>query len=163
VKIYVASSWRNPHQPPVVALLREHGHEVYDFRNPGPDRHGFGWKELDPDWESWTADQYRRALTHPVAAAGFFSDFEGMRWADACVLVHPCGRSAHLELGWSVGAGKLTAVYFPDEVAGAGKVEPELMARLASAILVGSSELLEWLASWEPAAGPESTGRRRRS
>lgn len=33
-KIYVASSWRNQHQPQVVSFLREQGHEVYDFRHP---------------------------------------------------------------------------------------------------------------------------------
>ena len=32
--IYVASSWRNEHQPAVVAALRESGHEVYDMTTP---------------------------------------------------------------------------------------------------------------------------------
>ena len=32
-KIYVASSWRNQYFPDVVKILREYGHEVYDFRN----------------------------------------------------------------------------------------------------------------------------------
>lgn len=35
-KIYVASSWRNSIQAEIVAALRAEGHEVYDFRNPGP-------------------------------------------------------------------------------------------------------------------------------
>jgi hypothetical protein len=33
-KIYLASSWRNERQPELVRILREAGHEVYDFRNP---------------------------------------------------------------------------------------------------------------------------------
>lgn len=33
-KIYVASSWRNPFQQEVVNILRDLGHEVYDFKNP---------------------------------------------------------------------------------------------------------------------------------
>ena len=33
-KVYVASSWRNPIQPAIVALLRGHALDVYDFRNP---------------------------------------------------------------------------------------------------------------------------------
>ena len=37
-KIYVASSWRNPYQPEVVAALKKAGHEVYDFRNPKDNR-----------------------------------------------------------------------------------------------------------------------------
>ena len=148
MKIYVASSWRNQHQPDVVALLRGAGHEVYDFRNPGPERHGFGWPEVDPAWKNWNAEDYRNGLDHPIARAGFLADFEAMRWADACVLVHPCGRSAHLELGWSIGAGKLTVVYFPLEAAKPGAVEPELMAMLAGGILIGPAELLGWLSLW---------------
>jgi hypothetical protein len=31
--IYVASSWRNPAQPLVIARLWAEGHEVFDFRN----------------------------------------------------------------------------------------------------------------------------------
>ena len=33
-KIYVASSWRNVFQQDVVDILRDLGHEVYDFKNP---------------------------------------------------------------------------------------------------------------------------------
>ena len=33
-KTYVASSWRNPFQQEVVNILRDLGHEVYDFKNP---------------------------------------------------------------------------------------------------------------------------------
>lgn len=33
-KIYVASSWRNVFQQDVVDILRNLGHEVYDFKNP---------------------------------------------------------------------------------------------------------------------------------
>ena len=33
-KIYLASSWRNERQPQAVQILRDAGHEVYDFRNP---------------------------------------------------------------------------------------------------------------------------------
>jgi len=51
MSIYVASSWRNTHQPSVVAALREAGHDVYDFRNPRPGDHGFHWSMIDPDWK----------------------------------------------------------------------------------------------------------------
>lgn len=56
MKIYVASSWRNKIQPLVVLALREAGHEVYDFRNPAPGNTGFQWSEIDPAWQSWTAE-----------------------------------------------------------------------------------------------------------
>jgi hypothetical protein len=87
VKLYVASSWRNARQPAVVEALRGAGHEVYDFRNPAPDDHGFSWREIDGGWQSWTPTQFRLALEHEAAHRGFELDYGGMRWADAFVLV----------------------------------------------------------------------------
>lgn len=63
-RIYVASSWRCTEQPAVVQALRDQGHEVYDFRNP-PGKSGFGWSEIDPDWQSWSVNAYREQLDHP--------------------------------------------------------------------------------------------------
>lgn len=76
-KIYVASSWRNEYQQEVVKVLRELGHEVYDFKNP-EGRTGFQWSAIDKDWQNWTTEQYRDALRHPVAESGFNSDFNAM-------------------------------------------------------------------------------------
>ena len=136
-RIYLASSWRNAEQPAIVQVLRDHGHEVYDFRNPpGGLPNGFRWSELDPNWKSWNAATYRRKLALPLAQRGFNSDFDGMKWADTGVLLLPCGRSAHLELGWMAGAGKRTIILTRD-----GE-EPELMALLASEICISVEELL---------------------
>lgn len=140
MKIYLASSWRNPDQPGAVTALREAGHEVYDFRHPpGGIENGFRWSELDPQWQSWSAASYREALKQPLARRGFHSDFDGMRWAEVGVLLLPCGRSAHLELGWMAGAGKATIIWTRD-----GE-EPELMALLADTICVSLEEVLEKL------------------
>lgn len=123
MKIYVASSWRNEHQPSVVETLRRHGHDVYDFRNPEPGNIGFHWSTIDPNWRQWSPEQFNAALSHPVAKRGFGLDFDAMRWADACVLVLPCGRSAHLEAGWFVGARKPLIILLADG-------EPELMYKM---------------------------------
>ncbi|CAN5478452.1 hypothetical protein BH10PSE7_BH10PSE7_15250 [soil metagenome] len=138
MRIYVASSWRNKYQPEIVHLLRGCGHAVYDFRNPFFGlKDGFRWSELDGGWESWTPAEYRKQLTtHPIAALGFNNDFRAMQWADACVLVMPCGRSAHLELGWCAGAGKKTIVHIPEPC------EPELMNLLANDITLNEGELI---------------------
>ena len=133
-RIYVASSWRKPHQPSIVDFLRYDGHEVYDFRNP-PHNTGFAWGQIGLSTPC-TAEDYRNALlTHPRAAQGFNSDFAAMRWAGTCVLVLPCGRSAHLELGWMAGAGKRTLILTQD-----GE-EPELMALLADTICISVEEM----------------------
>ena len=74
------------------------------------------------------ADAYREALSHPLAQEGFRADHAAMEWADTFVMVQPwfvmvqpCGRSAHLELGWACGQGKSCWVLLED-----GQ-EPELL------------------------------------
>ena len=139
-RIYLASSWRNKYQPGMVKLLREHGHIVYDFRNPACGPAGFSWAELDENWQNWTADEYRSMLfNHPRAAQGYMSDMRAMEWADVCVLLLPCGRSAHLEAGWFAGRGKTLLILTEN-----GQ-EPELMAMMANHIPISPTELLETL------------------
>lgn len=147
-RIYVASSWRNPYQPDVVAQLREHGYQAYDFKNPtvgyhNPDGlpHGFQWSAIDPDWEAWDPAAYREALAHPIAERGFASDFNAMQWADTCVLVLPSGRSAHTEAGWMAGTGRRTYALM------LGENEPELMSKIFTGICLDVPELLRALAN----------------
>ena len=138
MKIYVASSWRNLVQPAIVQVLRAEGHEVYDFKDPEDNGgSGFQWSDIDPAWKQWSPEQFRESLQHSIALRGFNRDFDAMAWADAFVLVMPCGRSAHLEAGWAVGAKKPLAIYLSDG-------EPELMYGMASTLVVGAKELLEW-------------------
>ena len=139
MKIYVASSWRCAAQPGVVMALREAGHDVYDFRNPTADSQGFRWSEIDADWQSWSPARYRNALRHSVVKRGFGLDFGAMLWAEACVLVLPCGRSAHLEAGWFVGARKPLYVLILE------RCEPELMYKMATSICVSLEELIRVL------------------
>lgn len=136
-KIYVASSWRNLKQPAVVEDLRKAGHEVYDFHNPAPGDHGFSWRELDPDWMNWTIHQYVHNVHQPVADRGFKFDRDALNWCDTCVLVLPCGRSAHLEAGYAAGQGKRTIVMLDQD-----KFEPELMYRLGHGFVTNIHELL---------------------
>lgn len=143
MKIYVASSWRNLLQPGIVHALRRCGHEVYDFRHPAPGNDGFAWSSIDPDWQRWTTAQYRTALTHPVARAGYKADIEALRGCDACVLVLPAGRSASWEFGYAMGQGK------PGYVAMLEPGEPELM--FAEATIIGSmNELFDAFGEPQP-------------
>ena len=140
MKIYVASSWRNTYYPHVVLGLREAGHDVYDFRNPPSGDEGFKWCNVGEDWLEWTPAQYRDMLQHPLSQRQFVNDIEAMRSCDACVLVLPCGRSAHTEAGWFAGCGKPVLAYIPE------KIEPELMYKLFAGIAVTMDELTEMLA-----------------
>jgi hypothetical protein len=134
--IYVASSWRNQHYPQVVKVLKDMGHEVYDFRNPSPNIKGFSWSELDPEWCDWSRQQYVENLAHPLPQLALGQDFRAMMWADTFILVTPCGRSAHLEFGWAIGNRKRTYIYLPE------RIEPELMYLLADKIFLDLEELL---------------------
>ena len=138
-RIYVASSWRNQYFPEVVKRLREAGHEVYDFRNPPHGGAGFHWTDIDPNAPAWTYAQYAEGLHHPLAERQFQADIDALTWADTCVLVLPCGRSAHTEAGWMAGAGKRVVAYIPE------MVEPELMYKLFDGVAGSLEELVEKL------------------
>ena len=60
---------------------------------------------------------------------------DALEACDALVMVQPCGRSAALELGWAVGAGKPTIVLLADG-------EPELMLLMAQYFCLTIEEVL---------------------
>lgn len=153
MKIYVASSWRNAQQPEVIKTLQAAGFEVYDFRNPRPGIGGFGWRQVRSDPPPWNAIQTRMVLGNSIAQRGFSFDYDAMRWADAVVMLQPCGVSAALELGWFAGTGKLSIVLLAD-----GQ-EPELMLRLADYLCVSLSEVVDILKVSEPASPSKVRGR----
>ena len=140
-KIYVASSWRNDLQQRVVSLIRKKGHQVYDFKHPDDVQAGFSWAEIDPNWKDWDVDEYKTALGNPCAERGFIRDFNAMMEADVCVLLLPCGRSAHAEAGWMKGHGKKVVVLMTQPQ------EAELMYKLFDKVVSSTTELLKCLSS----------------
>lgn len=144
MRVYVASSWRNKRQPHIVSTLRELGHQLYDFRNP-PGGTGFGWSQVDERWKNWTHEEYITQLNDPVAVAGFNSDFSAMRWADACALILPCGRSAHIEAGYFADRPHKHLYIVLDE--NDGTFEPELMYKLADRIFPSDAAFFTFMES----------------
>lgn len=153
-RVYVASSWRNPNQEIAVDRLRSAGHEVYNYRRPNeqgpPDApaSGFDWADIDPDWQGWTVAELLDNLEHPIASTGYAADRAAMEWADVFVMVMPCGRSAHIEAGYAVGAGKPLAIWYCD-----ASVEPELMHRLANFRTGDLDDIVDWVTgdpTWPP-------------
>jgi nucleoside 2-deoxyribosyltransferase len=103
LKIYIASSWKNNVEAINLAdILRADGHEVDCFCDTSTGRYVFHFSEVGPLDE--------------IDAIGFLQDSRAQRayredkkhidWADAVVMLHPCGKSSHLEAGYAVGAGK---------------------------------------------------------
>lgn len=158
MRIYVASSWRNHQQQNVVCMLREAGHDVYDFRRPFNGGDGFHWSEIDPAWQGWTPFEFIDGLKHELAEEGFASDFDAMRWAEACVLVLPCGRSAHLEAGWFIGQGKPCWIMLEDAASRTQRLEPELMYKMAC-VVVGSRGVLDAVTAAEVRDGKAARDR----
>lgn len=138
-RVYVASSWRNIMQPGVVAAFRSAGMDVYDFKEG---EGAFHWSDVNPDWKDGGIDfeTLELMLGHNRARAGFTRDFNAMMKADTFVLVLPAGRSAHLEFGWAIGAGKRTVILNlePD-------CEPDLMVLMADYRTDDLMDLLSWL------------------
>ena len=138
--IYRASSWKNTYYPSVLAALRAAGHDVYDFRNPGDGTDGFKWSNLDPNWLEWSPEKYKHQLMeNPLTEQQFGNDLRAIEACDCCVLLLPCGRSAHTEAGYFAGQGKPVYVLIPE------KQEPELMYRLFDGVCTSIDELIEHL------------------
>jgi hypothetical protein len=147
MKIYVASSWKTDIQPEVVSALRAAGYDVYDFRHPAPGNAGFSWSDVGLPTGPQSADALRTILQDDRCKEGFRLDMTALQEADACVLLQPSGRSAHLELGYSAGAGKFTVVFLRnDEV-------PDLMYRMCDSLVTSLSELLNVLKLERPRHG----------
>lgn len=151
-RIYVASSWRNPIQPVIVERLRQAGHEVYDFRNPAPGQQGFAWRDCGgeaatdgPGSGARTISSYLEAVRSDRAAQGYALDKAALEWCDTCILVLPCGRSAHLELGYAAGQGKDTYVLLHE-----AQFEPELMYLLNTDIATDIEQIIAWMAERQP-------------
>lgn len=107
IKIYIASSWKNTVLARHVAReLKAGGLEVDCFCDPSTGRYVFHWTEFvdrEEDLAKYNAIEF---LEDRRTQRAFIEDKKWLDWADACVLVLPAGRSAHLEAGYAAGQGK---------------------------------------------------------
>lgn len=97
------------------------------------------WKNVDPEFDKWTVEEYKKSLEHPSSVIQFQADMDALDWADTCLLVLPCGRSAHTEAGWMKGAGKKVIVYIPE------MQEAELMYKLFDLVSDSLEEINKFL------------------
>lgn len=131
MKVYVASSWHNEVYPDVVKVLRHAGHDVYDFRHQG---------DSVSDSAEMTPDKLLDFLDQPRVRSIFENDMTALVASDAVVCVLPCGRSAHLELGYGVGAGKRTVLLWHDGDA------PDIMHKAVDTIVFRVDDIPDALA-----------------
>ena len=126
MKVYVASSWNNEVYPEVVKALRQAGHDVYDFRHQGIS---------DPNPVEMNSEKLLNYLDDPKIRTIFKNDMDALMASDAVVCVLPCGRSAHLELGYGIGAGKRTVLLWHDGDA------PDIMHKAVDTIVFSVAEI----------------------
>lgn len=138
-KIYLASSWSNPHHTRVLKLLREAGHDVYDYREKG-----FLFSKLvgvtpDTNIDILPTDRKLELLDHETSQKAFMMDYKALQECDVLVMLQVSGNDAHLELGFAAGQGKYTIVYLADTW------RVGLMDKVANSFVTSDQQLLEEL------------------
>jgi hypothetical protein len=100
--IYLIGSLRNPEVPEIAKAIRKAGHDCFDdWYAAGP--------EADDYWRTYEKDKgntYKQALAGYAANHVWEYDHFHLDRCDTALLVLPAGKSGHLELGYSIGAGK---------------------------------------------------------
>lgn len=110
-EIYLIGSLRNPTIPELSnEIEKETNIKVFDdWYSPGP-RADDHWR----DYSQGRGQTYQQALNDWAAEHVFEFDKHHLNRVDGGVLVHPAGKSCHLELGYLVGLGKPGLIYWPD-------------------------------------------------
>lgn len=114
--IYVATSWKNVYHATATTALKQQDFKIYDFKNPTPGNHGFHWRDLEPRFnpDSCTLDEFNQVIEHPIVRHAAALDLAGLMTCDACLMILPCGSSAHLELGYMTGQRKPGVIWAPE-------------------------------------------------
>ena len=119
-------------------MLLAWGHSVYDFQHEG-----FSWGEIWPDYynEPIPSQSIIDGLKYPRAEEGYKRDLRFLNWCDCCILLMPCGNSAHAEFGYACGLAKKSVVLLPYNEF----VRPDLMWKFADLITKETDELRNFL------------------
>jgi len=108
--IYLIGSLRNELIPTLGNQLRNEGFDVFDdWYSVGP--------RADDHWKEYSVARgqtYKKALNSYAAQHVYEFDRFHLDRSDIGVMVHPAGKSCHLEVGYMSGQGKPTFIYWPD-------------------------------------------------
>ena len=133
---YLAGSLKNPKIPEFANQLAKEGYEVFDdWFNPGPDA-----DDYHRDYAKARGRSYRDFIKSPAARNIFEFDKHHMDRCDALVLLMPAGKSAHLELGYTLGQGKPGFLVFEEE-----PERYEVMVQFATEVFFSRQEFFDYL------------------
>lgn len=109
-KIYIIGALKNENITKIASSLRPK-YDVFDqWITPGPEADHFLFQYAKQ--RGWN---YKDALTCDAAKNNFNFDKRHIDSSDIVVMVMPAGKSAHLELGYSIGMGKEAHILFDEE------------------------------------------------
>lgn len=134
--VYLIGSLTNPYIQDLAEKIRPLGFDVFD------DWHSAG-EIADIRFNEYRLKRkmnYREALNSWAARHIFTFDRRHLDRSHIVILVMPSGKSGHLELGYSVGSGKRTAILFDKE-----PEKLDQMHQFADYIALNEDELFEWL------------------
>lgn len=136
--IYIIGSLRNPMVPKIGNALRKLGLDVFDdWFASGPETDDY-WKK----YEKGRGNGFGQALKGYMAPHVFEFDKYHLDRTDGSVLVVPAGKSAHLELGYTIGRGKPGFILFPSEP----KDRWDVMYQFATKVFFSQKDFLNTLA-----------------
>lgn len=137
MKVYLIGSLKGDKIRSVASEMRKHNLDVFDdWHAGGPD--------ADDIWQKYEQDRgrsYTEALSGHHAQMVFDFDYKHLSESDAVVLVLPCGKSGHMEFGWSIGKGKKGYILLESD-------DPprwDVMYRFADGVTDSIDELIGWL------------------
>lgn len=134
--IYLIGSLRNPRVPIIANQLRLDGFDVFDdWYSPG--------KNADDEWQAYEMSRgrtYQEALDGKHAKDVYDFDKYHLDLARAVVLLTPAGKSAHLELGYTIGQGKPGYILMAHE-----PERYDIMYRFATRVCLSYDELSKHL------------------
>ncbi len=100
--IYLIGSLRNPLIPSITNQIAHAGFDVFsEWFGAGPIA-----DDSFRDYHRAIGRSYMDALKTDAARTIFEFDKIHIEQASTVILIAPCGRSGHLELGWALGRGK---------------------------------------------------------
>lgn len=136
MKVYLIGALNNRNLIELANEIRGLGIDVFDdWISPGEYTDDY-WRE----YETRRGRSYGEALAGHHAGMVFAFDKWHLDDSDVVVLVLPCGKSAHLELGYALGQGKVGYVLFDDE-----PDRYDVMYRFADGVFFSRAALLDIL------------------
>lgn len=136
MKVYVIGSLRNPRVPEVAAQIRAAGFDVFDdWYAAGPTADD-AWR----DYEKARGHKLPQALRGNAAQHVFNYDKGHITSSDVIVLMLPCGKSGHLELGWALGQGKRGFILLDND-----PERYDVMYAFATGVVENTEELIRQL------------------